>query len=50
MHSDRQATGRPIPFQNILTRLRRIYKVEETRQQFPLNLRPFDVLYRTARA
>ena len=40
-----RATGRPIPFQNILTRLRRIYKVEETRLLFPLNLRPFDVLY-----
>ena len=40
-----RATGRPIPFQNILTRLRRVYKVEETRQQFPLILRPFDVLY-----
>ena len=40
-----KASGRPIPFQNILTRLRRIYKVEETRALFPLNLRPFDVLY-----
>ncbi len=41
-----KATGRPIPFQNILTRLRRIYKVEETRQLFPLILRPFDVLFK----
>lgn len=38
-------SGRPIPFQNILTRLRRIHKVEETQKQFPLMLRPFDVLY-----
>jgi DNA ligase-1 len=38
-------TGRPVPFQNILTRLRRIYKVEETRKLFPLYLRPFDILY-----
>jgi DNA ligase-1 len=40
-----RATGRPIPFQNILTRLRRIHRVEETQKQFPLILRPFDVLY-----
>lgn len=40
-----KATSRPIPFQNILTRLRRIHKVEETQKQFPLILRPFDVLY-----
>lgn len=39
------ATGRPVPFQNILTRLRRIYKVEEKEKLFPLFLRPFDVLY-----
>ncbi|HUL61863.1 MAG TPA: ATP-dependent DNA ligase [Methanocella sp.] len=45
-----RATGRPIPFQNILTRLRRVYKVEETRQQFPLILRPFDVLYHDGRS
>lgn len=38
-------TGRPIPFQNVLTRIRRIHKVEETKKLFPLNLRPFDVLY-----
>ncbi|HTX43090.1 MAG TPA: ATP-dependent DNA ligase, partial [Methanocella sp.] len=38
-------TGRPVPFQNILTRLRRIYKVEETQKLFPLYLRPFDILY-----
>lgn len=38
-------TNRPIPFQNVLTRLRRIHKVEETQKLFPLNLRPFDVLY-----
>jgi DNA ligase-1 len=38
-------TGRPIPFQNVLTRIRRIHKVEETQKLFPLNLRPFDVLY-----
>lgn len=41
-----RTTGRPIPFQNILTRLRRIYKVEETQKQFPLNLRPFDILFK----
>jgi len=40
-----RTTGRPIPFQNILTRLRRVHKVEETQKQFPLILRPFDVLY-----
>lgn len=39
------SSGRPIPFQNILTRLRRIHKVEETRKLFPLYLRPFDLLY-----
>lgn len=38
-------SGRAIPFQNILTRLRRIHKVEETQKLFPLILRPFDVLY-----
>ena len=45
-----KATGRPIPFQNILTRLRRIYKVEETRQLFPLILRPFDVLFKDGKS
>lgn len=39
------ATGRPVPFQNVLTRIRRIHKVEETKKLFPLNLRPFDILY-----
>jgi DNA ligase-1 len=38
-------TGRPVPFQNILTRLRRIYNVEEKKKLFPLFLRPFDILY-----
>jgi DNA ligase-1 len=38
-------TGRPVPFQNILTRLRRIYKVEEAQKLFPLYLRPFDILF-----
>ncbi|HTY90279.1 MAG TPA: ATP-dependent DNA ligase [Methanocella sp.] len=38
-------TGRPVPFQNILTRLRRIYGVEEKKKLFPLFLRPFDILY-----
>ena len=38
-------TGRPVPFQNILTRLRRIYDVEEKKKLFPLFLRPFDILY-----
>jgi DNA ligase-1 len=39
------SNGRPIPFQNILTRLRRIYKVEEAQKMYPLHLRPFDILY-----
>lgn len=38
-------TGRPVPFQNILTRLRRVHRVEETQRLFPLFLRPFDLLY-----
>ncbi len=38
-------TGRPVPFQNILTRLRRIYNVEEKKKLFPLFLRPFDILF-----
>jgi DNA ligase-1 len=45
-----KATGRPIPFQNILTRLRRVYKVEETRLLFPLILRPFDVLFKDGKS
>jgi len=35
----------PRAFQNILTRLRRIYDVEEKKKLFPLFLRPFDILY-----
>ncbi len=38
-------TQRVIPFQNILNRLRRKYKIKELSDQIPMQLRPFDILY-----
>ena len=37
--------GTVIPFQNVLNRLRRKYKVKELSDQIPMQLRPFDILY-----
>lgn len=38
-------TQRVIPFQNILNRLRRKYKIKELSDRIPMQLRPFDILY-----
>jgi len=38
-------TGKVIPFQNVLNRIRRKYKVRELSHQIPMQLRPFDILY-----
>jgi DNA ligase-1 len=38
-------TGEVIPFQNVLNRIRRKYKVKELSHQIPMQLRPFDILY-----
>lgn len=38
-------TGTVIPFQNVLNRIRRKYKVKELSHQIPMQLRPFDILY-----
>jgi len=38
-------TGEVIPFQNVLNRIRRKYKVKELSHQIPMHLRPFDILY-----
>ncbi len=38
-------TSRVVPFQNVLNRLRRKYKVKELSEEIPMQLRPFDILY-----
>ncbi len=38
-------TGRVVPFQNVLNRLRRKYGVRELSAEIPMQLRPFDILY-----
>ncbi|MGD0716915.1 MAG: ATP-dependent DNA ligase [Halobacteriota archaeon] len=38
-------TGKVIPFQNVLNRIRRKYRVRELSDQIPMQLRPFDILY-----
>ncbi|MGZ8892806.1 MAG: ATP-dependent DNA ligase, partial [Halobacteriota archaeon] len=38
-------TSEVIPFQNVLNRIRRKYKVRELSHQIPMQLRPFDILY-----
>ena len=38
-------TGKVVPFQNVLNRLRRKYKVKELSAEIPMQLRPFDMLY-----
>jgi DNA ligase 1 len=38
-------TGKVIPFQNVLNRIRRKYKVKELSDRIPMQLRPFDILY-----
>jgi DNA ligase-1 len=40
-----KVAGTVIPFQNVLNRLRRKYKVKELSDQIPMQLRPFDILY-----
>jgi DNA ligase-1 len=39
------ADGRPLPFQHLMRRFRRVHDVEETAQQVPVELHLFDVLY-----
>jgi DNA ligase-1 len=39
------ADGRPLPFQHLMRRFRRVHNVEETAQQIPVQLHLFDVLY-----
>ena len=43
-------TQRVVPFQNILNRLRRKYKIKELSDQIPMQLRPFDILYLNGRS
>ncbi len=38
-------TQRVIPFQNILNRLRRKYRIKELSDRIPMQLRPFDILF-----
>ncbi|HYA33691.1 MAG TPA: ATP-dependent DNA ligase [Candidatus Bathyarchaeia archaeon] len=38
-------TGKVIPFQNVLNRIRRKYRISELSDQIPMQLRPFDILY-----
>jgi DNA ligase-1 len=38
-------TGKVVPFQNVLNRIRRKYKISELSDQIPMQLRPFDILY-----
>jgi DNA ligase-1 len=38
-------TGKVVPFQNVLNRLRRKYRVKELSAEIPMQLRPFDILY-----
>jgi DNA ligase-1 len=40
-----KGTGKVIPFQNVLNRIRRKYRVRELSDQIPMQLRPFDILY-----
>ena len=40
-----KGTGKVIPFQNVLNRIRRKYEVRELSHQIPMQLRPFDILY-----
>lgn len=40
-----KVAGTVIPFQNVLNRIRRKYKVKELSDQIPMQLRPFDILY-----
>ena len=37
--------GRPLPFQELLKRFRRVHDVEEVSKKIPLKLRLFDILY-----
>ena len=39
------ADGRPLPFQELLKRFRRVHDVEEASQEIPLRLRLFDIIY-----
>ncbi|MGO9829708.1 MAG: ATP-dependent DNA ligase [Myxococcaceae bacterium] len=39
------STGRPLPFQELMRRFRRVHKIEAHRGSIPLELRFFDVLY-----
>ncbi len=38
--------GRPLPFQHLMRRFRRVHKIAETAQQVPVQLYLFDILYR----
>ncbi|MGO8969032.1 MAG: ATP-dependent DNA ligase [Myxococcaceae bacterium] len=39
------ATGRPLPFQELMRRFRRVHKIEAHRENVPLQLRLFDILH-----
>jgi DNA ligase-1 len=38
--------GRPLPFQHLMRRFRRVHRIAETAQQVPVQLYLFDILYR----
>lgn len=40
------AEGRPLPFQHLMRRFRRVHKIAETAHQVPVQLHLFDILYR----
>jgi DNA ligase-1 len=40
------ATGRPLPFQHLMRRFRRVHDVDEVARQIPVQLYLFDILYR----
>jgi len=40
------AEGRPLPFQHLMRRFRRVHKIAETAHQVPVELHLFDILYR----
>jgi len=43
------AAGRPLPFQHLMRRFRRLRDIEETAQHVPIQLQLFDVLYLNGR-
>jgi len=44
------AEGRPLPFQHLMRRFRRVHKIAETARQVPVQLHLFDILYREGKS